>query len=183
VLVGLPRDIGNFPAFRRGKELWADRAMFLAGFGVQVAAECEDSENLVFVPLAVPTALSTHLLPCANSANPLAADFILSTDDEDFIEQRLADMNAHIRAEAEARGFAYFELAALYGRPDLKPPFSVVALLTTAEPYGSLVGLDGVHPTAAGSTVLAAAAARAINERYDLGIPLPGGAALVAAGR
>ena len=33
------------------------------------------------------------------------------------------------------------------------------------------MSLDGFHPSAAGQTVLADAAARAINARYRLGIP------------
>ena len=37
-------------------------------------------------------------------------------------------------------------------------------------PYGAYTGLDGIHPSALGSQILAEAAAAAINARYDLGI-------------
>jgi lysophospholipase L1-like esterase len=32
--------------------------------------------------------------------------------------------------------------------------------------------LDGVHPNAAGQSLIAQAAARALDQRYDLGIPV-----------
>jgi lysophospholipase L1-like esterase len=80
-------------------------------------------------------------------------------------------MNAHIRSEAVRRGFAYFELGALYDRGDLKPPFSVIAMMTTAAPYGPLISLDGVHPSGAGAAILARAAAAALNATYELGLP------------
>ena len=76
-------------------------------------------------------------------------------------------MNAHIRGEAERRGFAYFALQELYGRSDVKGPFNPIALMTSAEPYGPFISLDGVHPTAAGARVLAEAAARALDAQYN----------------
>jgi lysophospholipase L1-like esterase len=80
-------------------------------------------------------------------------------------------MNAVIRAEADRRGFAYFALAALYEQANRKAPFSAVTLLTSPQPYGPLISLDGLHPSAAGSAVLAEAAASALNARYEMGIP------------
>ena len=80
-------------------------------------------------------------------------------------------MNAIIRREAQQRGWAYFALSALYGETVVKPPFNAVALLTSAEPYGPYVSLDGIHPSAQGAAVLARAAAEALNARYGFGIP------------
>jgi len=48
----------------------------------------------------------------------------------------------------------------------------VIALMTSTTPYGRYISLDGIHPSAAGSTILADAAARALNARYALGIPV-----------
>jgi lysophospholipase L1-like esterase len=82
-------------------------------------------------------------------------------------------MTAHIQAEAAKRGFAYFALGTLYDRNDIKGPFSASALLGTATPYGDYFSLDGLHPSALGQTILARAAAQALNDTYSLGIPLP----------
>ena len=80
-------------------------------------------------------------------------------------------MNLHIQMEAAARGFAYFSLGALYDQPNLKAPFSLAATFQGSQPFGPKISLDGVHPSAAGSAVLAAAAAHALNVTYKLGIP------------
>ena len=52
----------------------------------------------------------------------------------------------------------------------LASPCPVVRMMTTASPYGPLISLDGFHPSGLGQTILADAAATAINERYLLGL-------------
>lgn len=179
LLVGLTRDVGTFPAFRRGAEMYADRAEFLA-FNVRVSDDCDGNQNLLFVPVLVPTAVATGAalgtsgpatLRCA-AGGTYVQDFILDAGEQAAVNALLAQMDDHIRSEADRRGYAFFALESLYGRSDLKGPFSVSQLMLTASPYGPLISLDGVHPTAAGSTVLAQAAAAALDDRYHLGIPL-----------
>jgi hypothetical protein len=58
----------------------------------------------------------------------------------------------------------------LFGRSDLKTPFSVVQFMTSQNPYGPLMSLDGIHPGVQGHAILAAGAVRAINEKYGYGI-------------
>lgn len=176
ILVGLIRDAATFPGFRRGSELYDDRAMFAAAFNVTVSTDCDGSPNLLFVPVRVPTAVATglamknagagpHTLSC--TAGPTTVmDFVLTPDEVSIVNGQLAQMNAHYRAEAERVGFAHFELEELFGRSDIKPPFSVVALMTSGQPYGVYTSLDGIHPSAEGQRVIAEAAARAINRRY-----------------
>ena len=180
VVAGLIADAGNFPAFRRGAELWDDRLEF-AGFNVAVAADCNGSPNLLFVPIRVPLAVATgaqlaaqHLGPATLSCaagGPTDQDLVLTPAELAVVNAQIQAMNAHIRSEATRRGFAFFELGALYDRIGLKGPFSVTALMTTAAPYGPLISLDGIHPSAAGAAVLAHAAAAALNETYGLGLP------------
>jgi len=52
-----------------------------------------------------------------------------------------------------------------------KAPFSLNTLLTSTTPFGTNFSLDGLHPSAAGATLLAKAAAHALNVTYNLGIP------------
>jgi hypothetical protein len=181
VLVGLIDDVSTFPSFRRGAELYADRATFLGGFNVQVSDDCNASNNIVFVPVVVPTAVATgvarrnanlspFVLSCADQGFG-QQDFILTPAEAAVVNATLAEMDTFIAGRAQQLGFAHFRLQALYGRSDLKPRFSVVQLMTTAQPYGSLISLDGIHPSTAGHAVLAQAAAQAINTRYQLGVP------------
>lgn len=181
LLVGLISDASDFPSFRRGAEIWADAPTMLAAFHVAVQPDCEASPNLIFVPVLVPTAIAAggqaraQSLPpvpfsCAGGG-PTTRDFILTPNEVAIVNGQLAQMNAYIAATAQRIGFAHMELQSLYGLPDLKPPFSAVALMTSYEPYGALISLDGIHPSTNGHAVIATAAARVINQRYGLQIP------------
>lgn len=183
VVAGLIKDVSTFPAFRRSTELWADRATFLAAFNVSVSPDCDTSDpSLVFVPVVVPTAVATgvarrraglgpHVLSCKPAAANVQ-DYILSSQEILIVNAQLKAMNQHIAAQATARGLAHFELEALYGRP-IKPPFSVLALMTSPTPYGQYISLDGLHPSADGARVIAEAAAAALDARYGLGLTAP----------
>jgi lysophospholipase L1-like esterase len=183
VLVGLVNDVRSFPSFRTGAEIYAGRATFTP-FRVTVAEDCNGSNNLIFVAQRVPAAVATaaalgaFTFSCANSLSPVDEDYVLSETDVAGVNAQLAQMTAVIRDEATKRGFAYFPLGALYEDVVTKAPFNAITLMTSTQPYGPYIGLDGVHPTAEGSRVLADAAARALNETYHLGIPTSGGASL-----
>lgn len=189
VLVGLIDHAINFPAFRTGAELWAARGTF-APFYVTVSENCSvspGSDNVLFVPVRVPLAAAQGaaaaragqppaVLSCANApavdANGVAIrDYVLGVSDIAQLDAQFAEMNAIIRAEAEAHGFAYFALSALYEQANTKAPFSAITMLTSSEPYGSLISLDGLHPSADGSRVLAEAAAGALAVRYNMAFP------------
>ena len=183
VVVGLINDLRSVPAIRRGNELWDDRAEFSL-FHVNVLPDCQNSTNLIFVPLSVTVAAAAGLssaqhggpfvpFSCTPSPNPLATDFILTSAEADVVNAQMHTMSAHIQAEAALLGFAYFDLGALYDRTDIKGPFSLTKLMTSFTPFGPFFSADGVHPTGAGQTILARAAAQALNNKYGLGVPLP----------
>jgi lysophospholipase L1-like esterase len=177
LLVGMNRDVSSLSSLRRGSELWADRAAFLAAFNVDVNANCDNSANLLFVPIVVPTAVATglgrraaglppHVLSCAEGAFNVQ-DFVLTPAEAAIVNTQLVQMSDHVRGQAAARGYAFMDLEELYGLA--KPPFSVVAVMTTASPHGPNLSLDGLHPSAAGQTILARAALRAIDAQYAIG--------------
>lgn len=181
ILVGLIHDVASFPAMRRGDEIRADRAMFLAAFHVAVSSDCTGSNNLIFVPVRIPTAAATGLAYRANGLPPFpfscadggtgVVDYVLTPAEGAVVNGQMSQMNADIAAIAAQYGFAHFELEALYGRSDLKAPFSAVTVMTSAQPYGPLVSLDGIHPSGAGHRILADAAVQAVNTTYNLGLP------------
>jgi len=189
VLVGLLNDVRSFPSFRTGDEIYQARATF-APFNVIVSSNCENSTNLIFVAVRVPVAAATGAAYAANQLGPYTfscqnapsftniQDYVLDANDVAGVNAQLAAMNAVIQDEAAKHGFAYFPLGALYEDVVTKAPFNAVTLMTSQQPYGPYISLDGIHPTAEGSRVLADAAAQALNNTYNLGIPLSGGPSL-----
>jgi len=105
---------------------------------------------------------------------------VLSSTDVSALNAQLAEMNGYIQQQAQARGFAYFPLGALYEDVVTKAPFNAITLMTSGSPYGAYVSLDGMHPTAAGQTVIADAAARALNATYHMQIRTSSGASFFA---
>jgi hypothetical protein len=183
ILVGLIDDVASFPSFRRGDELWNDRLAFLGAFHVAVNADCQGSQNLIFVPVRVAVAVATGVarknagLPpfdffCSDAGTGVQ-DYVLTPADVSLLNTQLAQMNTVIRDVSRKHRTALFFLQDLYGRSDVKGPFSVIQMMTSLTPYGALVSLDGIHPSAAGQTVLAGAAAAAVNARYGLDVPQP----------
>ena len=180
VLVGLVHDAGKFPSFRTGLELWNARATF-APFNVVIGEDCgtTNATNEMFVPVRVPTAVAhgvaqaragagPYTLTCDNVPSSTGVeDYVITAEEMGLVDAQLAEMNAFIKQQADRHGWAYFELEDLYGRPDLKPPFNAVALMTDpATPYGPYISLDGIHPNAQGHHILAEAAAAAFTARY-----------------
>jgi hypothetical protein len=108
---------------------------------------------------------STQTFSCADVPN--TQDFTLTPADIALVNGVLQTMAQFQQQEAAANGYAFFSLDELYGRADLKPPvYSVISQLTSAQPYGPYISLDGLHPSPLGHSILAAAAANAVNTTY-----------------
>jgi len=175
VLFGMPKDARGIHAFRQGHELWANRAEF-AALHVDVSPDCENNENWINVSIKSLNMAFTGAFTSANGfPNPVYScadipgtpDQVLTPSDMAFVNATLAQMQAHVRAQATARGYAFADLGALFERSGLKPAtYSVVQQLTSRTPYGALISLDGVHPSLFGHLVLAVEAARGINAQY-----------------
>jgi hypothetical protein len=168
VLVGLPNNAANFPSIRRAREFfneWPD----LLPLGIRMSFSCYFSSNYVFVPGYVLTLLSRSPTTATCADVPGAVDYVLTSSDINAINARMAQMNAHIEAKANEGGYAFFKLAALYDLPKIN--FNLVDVLFSNAPFGPNISLDGVHPSAQGQSILAAAAVQAINARYGLAIP------------
>ena len=168
VLVGLPTNAASFPSIRSSREFF-NQWPALLGLGITVSLSCYFSTNQLFVPGYLLTLVSKAptTATCANV--PGAADYVLTASDINAINARIAQMNAHVQAMATANDWAYFNLDPLYALP--KPSFRVTDLLFSNQPFGPYMSLDGVHPSAAGQSLLASAAVNAINAKYALAIP------------
>src|SRR5205814_5042687 len=106
-----------------------------------------------------------QVFSCANV--PGQQDLVLTPDEMNLVNATLQAMAAFQKQQAAAAGYAFFSLDELFGRSDLKPPvYSVISQLTSAHPYGPYISLDGLHPSPLGQSILAKAAAQALNKAY-----------------
>lgn len=168
VLVGLPTNAAQFPSIRSSREFFSQWPALL-GLGITVSLSCYFSSNQLFVPGYLLTLVSKTPTTATCANQPGAVDYVLTSSDLAAINARIAQMNAHVQAKATENGWAYFNLDPVYALP--KPSFSVSNLLFSNQPFGPYISLDGVHPSAAGQSLLASAAAKAINAKYGLAIP------------
>lgn len=167
VLIGLPSNAANFPSVRRAREFW-NQWPYLLGLGIRVSSNCYFSSNNIFLPgyLLKLLAATPTTATCADV--PGAVDYVLTPSEMNAINSLMAQMNSHIQSKANANGYAYFTLGALYDLP--KPALNLGNVLFSSTPFGQNISLDGVHPSATGQGILASAAVNAINAKYNLGI-------------
>jgi lysophospholipase L1-like esterase len=174
LLVSIRTDLRNFPTIRTGPEIASQRAKF-AAYNVTVNADCDASDNFIFVRGLVITAVVTGItragyglgpydLSCADV--PGTADYILTPGDITFVNNLAEQMSDYIESKAVENGYAVFPLGALYNHSKRHVPFDLNAFLKSDTPYGDLISLDGVHPTAKGQAVFARAARKAIQKTY-----------------
>ena len=78
---------------------------------------------------------------------------------------------AEIARQAKAHGYATFSLGELYDKSKVDLPFDLIHFMTSGQPYGPTISLDGVHPSAAGHAILANAAFKAIQKTYGKTTP------------
>jgi lysophospholipase L1-like esterase len=118
--------------------------------------------SLILLP-ALPLVQAGHGLP----GNPVLPDSLVVTAGERAaIEDAIAGYNQAIAAEARARGAALVDQYALLERLE-REGFAVDGVRATfAFVTGGLFSLDGIHPSALGSAILANAWIEAINVRF-----------------
>ncbi|MFI5232024.1 MAG: hypothetical protein ACHQSE_05865 [Gemmatimonadales bacterium] len=176
VLLSVPK-VSALYALRPASELAADSTE-LATFGITVNANCSASPNFVFTGTLVP-ALAAHFaatgtmqaLSCADV--PGTADGILTPADIATLDGVVDGMNAQIQQLAQQNGWAFADLTSVYPPPvSTRTPYAAADQLTCLYPYGSLVSLDGVFPSAQGQAAIAAAVAGAIDAKYGFTIAI-----------
>lgn len=177
VFLGVP-PLLSLPAWRAGDVLWQHRAA-LATFGVEVAANCQGSDNVlrpghVLPPLvaAARTALTPQPLSCAD--RPGEADGVLTPADAALITQTITAINAAIKAAADKRQLPFVDVPML--ATDVAPASASTwpqTLLGSDAPFGRYLSLDGVQPSALGQAVVADLVAAALNKAYGWSIPTP----------
>ena len=174
LLVTLPKDIRKFPTIRTSLEVASQRAAFV-NFNVTVNADCDTSPNFIFVRGKVLTAVATGAYYAANRYGPYdlscsdvpgTADYILTPADISILNGMTEQFSDEIERQAKAHGYATVSLGEVYDKSKNGVPFDLISFMTSGQPYGPTISLDGVHPTAAGHAILANAAFKAIQKTY-----------------
>ena len=174
LLVTLPKDMRKFPTIRTSLEIASQRAAFV-NFNVTVNADCDTSPNFVFVRGKVLTAVATGAFYAANGYGPYdlscsdipwTPDYILTPADISTLNGMTEQFSDEIERQAKAHGYATVSLGEVYDKSKNGVPFDLISFMTSGQPYGPTISLDGVHPTAAGHASLASAAFKAIQKTY-----------------
>ena len=174
LLVLVATDMRKFPALRTAGEVAAQRAAF-ATRNVAVHANCDTATtyvaltskvlpSLAFGAANAAAGLGPVQLSCADVPNQ--RDGILTEADITSLNNVAAQINTFITNRATENGYATFSLGVLYDVAKDGVEFNVSNILTSATPFGNLISLDAVHPSAAGQAVLASAAKAAIIQKY-----------------
>lgn len=138
--------------------------LVLAQQGTDVTLDCEDNRPL--------GEIFEDEIPSS-----LAVVSILTADEIQTLQARIAAYNEVIEQAASEQGFAYLDPNELFSRPDIREQIPLFPNVTDPDaPFGPLFSQDGVHPSAEGHEHLADAFIEAINDAYDAGIPSLSGA-------
>ncbi|MFL5607229.1 MAG: SGNH/GDSL hydrolase family protein, partial [Gemmatimonadaceae bacterium] len=153
-----------------------------AGKQVTVNPNCVGSTALVNVPqlLGVIRA-NAHpaTIACAKGSDPtdprVGDAYVLDAGELTTLQQTVSGYNTYIQSKATASGFAYYDpnvLLAAQRASGAIPAFP--NFLSTTATYGTLISLDGVHPSAAAHKLIANALIDAINAKYGTTLaPVP----------
>jgi lysophospholipase L1-like esterase len=125
-----------------------------------------------------PTAAGAHppVISCEKGQFPLSAlvgeVFVLDGAEIDAITAAVNGYNSFIQTQATARGFAYYDpnpaLQALRANGSIP---TVPNLADAANPFGTFISLDGVHPRRPAHVVVANGVIAAVNAKYSVSIP------------
>jgi lysophospholipase L1-like esterase len=186
VLIGVAQ-VANLPSMSLGGLIAATPAIqagltAAAGVPVTVLPNCTGSASLIDVPQLLVairkyvatggTAPDGHppVISCAPGAipgTPVGDIFVLDPTEQATLSGVIASYNAYIKTKADAIGFAYYDpnilFAAKRASGDI-PPFPNLASPTAT--FGTLISLDGVHPSAAAHLLIANELIGVINAKY-----------------
>lgn len=159
-----------------------------AGTAVTIMPNCTGSASLVNVPqliqairayVANPATPGAHppVISCDPNTSapyppPVGNIFILDANEQATLTAAIDGYNNYISAKASALGFAYYDPNILFAakRADGTIP-AFPNLASTNATFGTLISLDGVHPSAAAHVLIANGLIGVINAKYGTSLP------------
>jgi GDSL-like lipase/acylhydrolase family protein len=117
--------------------------------------------------LLADTTNTIGLLP----TTPLSSVFVLDTDEKSKALAAISEFNKTIKSEADAHGFAFVDLHALYDQMS-KGEYDIIAGEKFSGEFitGGFYSLDGIHPSSKGSAIVANAFIDVMNAQFQANI-------------
>jgi len=150
------------------------------GMTVVIDASCNGSTSLLNIPqliLAIRAGTHPAVIACAKGIFPAPVGdiFVLDPAEQVTLTAAITAYNAYINTKAAAIGFAYYDPNVLFAASRASgaiPPFP--NFLSATATYGTLITLDGVHPSAATHKLIANELIGVINAKYATSLkPVP----------
>jgi len=179
VLIGVAK-AQYLPSFTTGALLFATPAAQGAinaatGKTVLIDASCQNSTSLINIVSLIPAIRSgAHpaIIACAKGIYPAPVGdvYVLDPAEQTTLNAAIQAYNDYIQQKAGAIGFAYYDPNTLFAAKKATgeiPPFPDFASKNaTTQTYGTLISLDGVHPTALAHKLIANDLIKVINDTY-----------------
>ncbi|MEP6730325.1 MAG: SGNH/GDSL hydrolase family protein [bacterium] len=186
VLIGVAQ-VANLPSLSSGALIAATPAIqtgisAAAGVPVTIHPNCTGSASLINVPSLIPairtfvalgpTGKGAHppLISCAPGAipgTPVGDIFVLDATEQATLSGVISSYNAYIKTKADAIGFAYYDPNVLFAAKRAINEIPAFPNFTSATAtFGTLISLDGVHPSGAAHVLIANELIGVINAKY-----------------
>jgi lysophospholipase L1-like esterase len=180
VLIGVAQ-VTNLPLVSLGAVIAASPAI-QAGISaaartpVAIHPDCTGSTSLVNVPSLVGAIRANSpaappIIVCAKNEPgfpfPVGDLYVLDAAEQATLAAAITGYNTYIKGKADAIGFAYWDPNILFAAKRASgeiPPFPNLASATAT--FGTLVSLDGIHPSGAAHLLIANELIAVINAKY-----------------
>lgn len=187
VLIGVAK-AQYLPSFTTGALLFATPAAQGAinaatGKTVVIDASCNGSTSLINIVSLIPAIKGgTHpaVIACAKGIYPAPVGdvYVLDPAEQATLNAAIDAYNSYIQQKATAINFAYYDPNTLFAAKKASgeiPPFpDFGSSKATTQTYGTLISLDGVHPTALAHKLIANDLIGVINTKYGTSLqPIP----------
>ncbi|MEO5818562.1 MAG: SGNH/GDSL hydrolase family protein [Gemmatimonadaceae bacterium] len=180
VLIGVAQ-VANLPSLSSGALIASSAAAqggisAAAGKPVTIHPDCTGSTSLINVPSLVAAIRANSpaappFIVCAKNEPgfpfPVGDLYVLDPTEQATLSAAITGYNTYIKSKADAIGFAYYDPNILFAAKRANgeiPPFPILTSATAT--FGTLISLDGVHPSGAAHLLIANELISVINAKY-----------------
>ncbi len=181
VLIGVAQ-VGNLPSLSSGALIASSAAIqagisAAAGKPVAIHPDCTGSASLINVPSLVGAIRANSpaappIIVCSKGEVgfpfPVGDLYVLDAAEQATLSATITGYNTYIKGKSDAIGFAYYDPNILFAAKRASgeiPPFPNLA--STNATFGTLISLDGVHPSGAAHQIIANDLISVINAKYS----------------
>ncbi len=174
VLIGVV-NVLNVPVLFNASQLFVAgfRAQFEEAVGRSVTVDPMCLTNGALLSFAIIPRIRSGehpaIISCTkNPATPVGDLFILDTMEQREVNEIITAYNSKIQSIASARNWAYWDPNPALIELRNSGCINVVPNMTSPNPFGECISLDGIHPSGRAHIEIANGVIRAINAHYEL---------------